>query len=55
MPPSILFFSYQNFGILKKFNKFDQICTRKTKISQNFPISLLKNSEISPGKKNIAS
>ncbi len=39
------------WNLTPKNRKFNQICTLKTKFCKIFPISLLKNSEILPGKK----
>ncbi len=46
----IFIFIYQNFG--EFFFKIKKITLWETKISRNFPISLSKNGENSPEKKN---
>jgi len=57
LPTSSIFFIKNSISkilrnLTKNFSKIHRICTRKRKFSKIFPISLTKNSEISPEKKN---
>jgi len=54
-PVSFSFLLISKFccNLTKKNTKISRIYARKIKISKKFPISLLKNGEILPGKKTL--